>query len=412
MSLSPTTGGFALAPDAPAPGAATAPPIAVPSPRLAFGFALLCVAGVAAAVELTRIHVLAHTDPSFHSVCALSEGVNCETVAVSPWSAVAGLPVAVWGLGGYLVMGALALWARGARRLHPAWPWGILLALAAFSAGASAVLAFISATRIDSLCLFCLATYAVNAALLALGVVAWRRSRAGLADLMRRDLRALGRRPALSAGLALGGVVALSGLELLVPPYWRAPGWADLPRLSTGADGSGHHWIGARDPKLTIVEFSDYQCPHCRASHKSVRALVARHRDRVRLVHRHLPLDLACNPGLPRPFHAHACRFAEAAECAGLQGRFWEMNDALFSIQDRVKSDAVDPVALALRLGLDRAAFKRCLEGHATAGRVASDIGEAMARRLTATPSFLVGEKVYVGRIPAPELRRLLPAPP
>jgi protein-disulfide isomerase len=117
---------------------------------------------------------------------------------------------------------------------------------------------------------------------------------------------------------------------------------------------------------------------------------------------------MACHPGLRRPFHAYACRFAEAAECAGQQGRFWEMNDALFSVQKTTKSRNVDPVGLAVRLGLNRAEFKRCLQGHATAARIAVDVREAMARKLNGTPSFLVGERLFVGRIPEAELEQLL----
>jgi uncharacterized membrane protein len=64
-----------------------------------FAFVLLSLLGVAVAIELTRIHVFVHIDPSYHSVCAMSEGLNCETVAVSPYSVFAGLPVSVLGSG-------------------------------------------------------------------------------------------------------------------------------------------------------------------------------------------------------------------------------------------------------------------------------------------------------------------------
>ena len=101
-----------------------------------------------------------------------------------------------------------------------------------------------------------------------------------------------------------------------------------------------------------------------------------------------------------------------STECAGVQRRFWEMNDAIFSIQETVKTNSVDPTELAVRLGLNRAEFKRCLDRHVTAGRVAKDVQEAMARKLTGTPSFLVGEQVFLGRIPEADLRRLLPGKP
>lgn len=388
----------------------TLPSAATPAPsrRAALVFALLCLLGVAVSVELSRIHVFVHTDPSYHSVCAMSEGVNCETVAASPYSVFARLPVSLWGVLGYLAMGTLALWGWSKKRLHPAWPWGLLLLLSGFSAAVSAILAFISFTRIDSLCLFCMASYAINAALLAVSIVTARPSPARAGSPLVLDARALARRPLLVTTLALAGIIAFVLLQAFVPPYWKTPGWSDLPRLASGTDAQAHHWIGAPEPALTVVEFSDYECPHCRAAHKQMRLVAAKHPNRIRLIHRHLPLDMACHPGMQRPFHLRACLFAEAAECAGLQGRFWDMNDALFSIQDKVKTKDVDPMDLAVRLGLNRSEFKQCLAGHATAERIAADVQESMLRRLDGTPTFLIGDKVFLGRIPERELEQLL----
>lgn len=397
----------------PEPGPASAKsssmPVSTAGPHrtLVISFVLLCLLGLGASVELTRIHVFVHTDPSYHSVCAVSEGLNCETVAISPYSVFAGLPVSVWGILGYLAMGGLAV-SSLSKRLHRAWPWGILLLLTVFSAGTSAVLAFISATRIDSVCLFCTATYVINAALLVLAALVGKRL--GLGPLVRlaRDLQALFTRPLATRAMGLAGVTTLGLLWGFTPCYWSTPGFSDLAGLCSGEDANGHHWLGAKTPKLTIVEFSDYECPHCRGAHKAMRALAAKYADRVRLVHRHLPLDNACHPGLRRPFHPRACAFSEAAECAALQGRFWDMNDALFSIQDTVKSAEVDPVELAVRLGLNRAEFQKCLESHATAERVAVDVKESMALGLNGTPSFIVGRRLFLGGIPEADFEKLL----
>lgn len=383
----------------------------VPSRRWVTLFALLCLLGVAVSAELTRIHVFTHTDPAYHSVCAVSEGVNCETVALSPYSVVAGLPVSIWGMAGYMMMGGLALSSLARRRPRVShYPLGLLFALALFSVCVSAALAYISVTQIDSLCLFCTASYVLNVALLALSLFAYRRSGTGLISLVTGDLRVLGSRKALTTGAAVLGVAAMGGLYKAVPPYWETPGWSDLPALPSGTDENGYHYIGAKVPQITIVEFSDYECPFCRGAHRAMRALAAEHPDQVRLVHRHLPLDMTCHPGLRQPFHLRACLFARAAECAGLQGRFWEMNDALFSIQDTVKAQDVDPVELAVRLGLNRGDFKRCLNEHHVAKRIAADLEESMQRNLTGTPSFLIGERLFMGGIGKQELERLLQA--
>ena len=94
--------------------------------------ALLSLWGLWIAVELTQIHYMTHTDPNFHAVCALSEGVNCETVALSPYSVFMGLPVSVWGIYGYLFMAALSLWGMSKWRLHSAWPLGGMTLLSTF----------------------------------------------------------------------------------------------------------------------------------------------------------------------------------------------------------------------------------------------------------------------------------------
>jgi len=84
------------------------------------------------------------------------------------------------------------------------------------------------------------------------------------------------------------------------------------------------------------------------------------------------------------------------------------MNDALFSSQDKVRARDLDPLDLAVRLGLDRSEFKTCLTEHQTADRVQGDLQEALARKLTGTPSFVVGERLFLGRIPADQLAALL----
>lgn len=371
-------------------------------------FAVLCVIGLLVSAELTRIHLFVHTDPSFHSICAVSDELNCETVAGSPYSVALGLPVSVWGLFGYLVMGLLSLWGASRTRLHRTWPWGILLVLTVLSAVVSAILAYISTTQISSFCLFCMASYGINLLLLSVCLFVLKRSAATFTSLLLADVNTLARRRFLSGNLALSAIALIGAAEASVPHYWSTSAWATLPKLDSGTDEAGHHWLGGCKPALTIVEFSDYECPHCRAAHKQIRELAAKYKDEIRLVHRHLPLDQKCHPGLKKPFHEHACVFAEAAECAALQGRFWEMNDALFSAQETAKATDVDPVDLAVRLGLNRAAFKRCLEGHLTLPKVSTDIRAALDRRLEGTPSFLIEDHLYLGSVSETELLTLL----
>jgi protein-disulfide isomerase len=251
-----------------------------------------------------------------------------------------------------------------------------------------------------------MASYGINIGLVALAISAARTNWGGIGRLLAAGARSFFSPLPLAVAILLAVASMAAMVHGAVRPYWFTPGWSELPKLPSGVDRDGRHWIGARSPRLEIVEFSDYECPHCRKAHKKMRLLTAEHPDEVRFYHRHLPLDRACHPGLTREFHRRACHFAKAAECAGEQGRFWEMNDALFATQDRVKSRDVDVNQLAVLIGLDRSTFKQCMRGERAMARVSKDLESAIERKLTATPTYLIGERKFVGGVQRAEFLR------
>jgi protein-disulfide isomerase/uncharacterized membrane protein len=364
---------------------------------------VLCIAGLAVAVELTVVHVRVHIDPAYRSFCAVSDAVNCETVAQSRYSVFLGVPVSVWGLLGYLIMGLVSLWGlRLSDRRGPAF---LMALLTAGSAATSATLGTISLTVIASVCLLCLASYLINFALLVLGV--WELRRWGPADSLRA-LLGEARRWGRSLPAAAAGAAVTVGLMAFYPAYWEHQRVAAAARtpLPTGVDEQGHAWIGAQTPKLTIVEYSDYECPHCRRSHDEVRALVSRSPEAIRLVHRHYPLDQSCNPAITSPFHRRACAFASLAICAGMQERFWQANDFLF--QQASQGGTIDASTLAAALKLDAVALDRCVREQAPA-RLRADLDDGARLGIRGTPTFVVDGKVYSGRVPPEVVQPFLP---
>jgi protein-disulfide isomerase len=123
----------------------------------------------------------------------------------------------------------------------------------------------------------------------------------------------------------------------------------------------------------------------------------------VRLVRRHFPLDPACNPVVKRAIHPGACQLARAAVCADEQGRFGEMDDALF----RNQKEKLPVEEVASRAGLDLASFRTCLAAPASAARVAADVAAGIAAGVPATPAYVVGRTVRAGKFPW----ELLPPP-
>jgi protein-disulfide isomerase/uncharacterized membrane protein len=395
------------------------------APRLwwpRFAFALLCVAGGAAAVELALIHARVYRDPNVQSFCALSEGVNCDTVALSPYSVFLNIPVAVWGILGYGLM-ALVLawgWVSRERRIKLV----VLGALAAASVCVSAVLAVISVLHIRSLCILCLATYIINVLLLAIVVLLWRRECSGLCLHAAARLLLQHRRVVARLGALAGGAVAM--LWVGYPRYWIQAADASVPaaaasalpsasscpedtEVATGVTADGHHWIGARDPQVTVIEFSDYQCPFCSRAHWEMRTLMRAHFTAIRLVHRHFPLDEACNPIIQRPFHPRACFYAALAICAAEQDKFWAANDYLY-VHGRDQTP-VQPELLAQELGLELQQLRECLQQRAWE-KLKGDLGEGIRLQLRGTPTFVIDGTPYMGKVPPEVLESYLPARP
>jgi protein-disulfide isomerase len=343
--------------------------------------AALAAVGVVLAALLTRQHASAHA--GLASACNLNDFVNCDRVATSRWSVFLGLPVAMWGLLGYgllLITSVVGLRAR----TRGSWPNGLLFAGSALATAASLVLALLSEFGIGALCLYCAGSWGISAALLATSWSACRPE--GVVAALREDLGALAARPALTAGTAVGMAALVALAARAQPRYWEKPP-ARPPAVAV-----------AQPPVAgppVVVEFSDYECPFCAKAHDQLKALLATRPD-VQVVKRHFPLDMACNPLMQRPMHRDACALATAAICAERQGRFAEMDDALFANQKERRS----VVELAKRLGLDVAAFQACLADPETARRLSKDVATGIQIGLKATPTYVVNGVQYAGTLP------------
>jgi protein-disulfide isomerase len=222
---------------------------------------------------------------------------------------------------------------------------------------------------------------------------------------IRADLAALWARSGRTALVAAAALALVALAAAAYPRYWERPPPRVGPPGAQGLPGAGPP-PGAAPGPLTIVEYSDYACPFCARAHEEMRSLLAG-RPEIALVRRHFPLDPSCNPAVKRAIHPSACALARAGICAEEQGRFAEMDDALFGNQ----REGAPLEALAARVGLDRERFRACLAAPSTAERLAADVSEGIRAGVRATPSYLVGGLVHAGRLP-PELFTAQRPPP
>ena len=140
--------------------------------------------------------------------------------------------------------------------------------------------------------------------------------------------------------------------------------------------------LGRIDAPVTVVEFTDYECPYCKQFHSSTFVQLTRDyiaAGKVRWVSRDLPLDM----------HPYARRAAEAARCAGDEGKYWEMRHAFLMSAQELRDEVISEAAQGISLDLSR--FGRCMDSQKYREAVKADAHDASNLRLVHTPSFVVG---------------------
>ncbi len=155
------------------------------------------------------------------------------------------------------------------------------------------------------------------------------------------------------------------------------------PQLVTSQD----HIKGNPDAYVTLVEYSDFQCPACRTYYPLLKQLNEKHPDDVRIVYRHFPLV---------QIHPYAVPAAQASEAAGIQGKFWEMHDKLFETQDGWSKGGVPDgffSDLAGTIGLDVEKFKKDMDSSEVKSKIERDKQFGDKLNVTGTPTFYLNGK-------------------
>ena len=135
--------------------------------------------------------------------------------------------------------------------------------------------------------------------------------------------------------------------------------------------------------------------------HFFLRQLIAKHPDKIRLVHRNFPMDHTVNPIVKEPFHIGSGKMALMAIHAASQNKFWQLNDILFGMTG--ESDVIDVAELAAQLGMDPKTLASSLNDPAARQLLQHDILSALKLQINGTPAYVIKEKVYLAQIP-PEI--------
>jgi protein-disulfide isomerase len=157
------------------------------------------------------------------------------------------------------------------------------------------------------------------------------------------------------------------------------------------------HRQGPDGAPITLVEYGDYECPHCGAAHTVVQAIRAEMGDALRFAYRNFPLE---------DVHPHALHAAWAAEAAGLQGAFWEMHDMLFQHQRTLDDESL--IGFAEVLDLDTEQFVLDMESAGVAERIREDFSSGLRSGVSGTPTFFINGRRHDGAVDAETLQAAL----
>ena len=343
--------------------------------------------------------------------CDVSETISCSVVLASKYAYLPGkIPVAWLALVAYALYsagGILAASGSGTapqrRRLA-----GMLFAASIVGAVYSVYLAFIAVFVLRAVCLLCTGLYLVNAGLLvatALLLNAVRvetsRGREGDSGLVRWV--GVGALAGLAVVLGLLGWEALSDQRVVDDPDFER--WYGARPLVERPPAGGYA-KGKPDAPVVIAEFSDFECGHCAQVYRTLKAVLPRYRDDVRVVFHHYPLDSACNPAVSSSFHRNACLAAIASECASQQGEFWSYHDLLFDNQNDLSRANLERFAADVGLDLDE--FSKCLASEEARSAVVRDIEEGKRLAIKSTPTMFFNRRTIVGALEADKVEQAI----
>lgn len=361
--------------------------------------AALALAGLGVSVVQTQhFYEVRSGSASFSTFCNINEAMNCNAIDASRFSElVPGVPLSSFAAGWFLALFFVALlgrntfWRRESTRA--------MIALSTVGVVFSAIYLLIMVSVIKIGCVLCLSVDAIN--LLLFGLIL---------SLKPEGFKKHKLDPSkwkMFAGIVVGSLaLGVGGLKTMdtaisddTPASEKVDSVLSSPALPVNA-GDEFPSFGPKNAPVTIVEFSDFECPYCRLGAYSVNAVLNRYPQQVRVVFRNYPLDMSCNRNMPRPLHEAACEAARAALCAKQQGKFEAVYETFFDKQPDVLPGKV--VDLAALTGVDTQRLQGCMASPDTNLAIQRDIEEGTRLGVQSTPTFFINGHKVLGALSLP----------
>lgn len=364
---------------------------------------ILAWAGLGLCLELTRIYYGSYRDQNFTALCQISEKVDCKAVALSRYAILLGIPNSAYGMAVYFLLLVLIPFRLKSRvRIFKNLEL-YLAVLALISLVMTVHLAYASFFVLKKVCIWCTCLYAVDIAFLVLALLALERPKAALAQI-KEDLTLLRADPRVLGGALAGAILLMVLLAIL---YSRSQRVRVFPEegVAGNISISGDPVIGSSRARITIIEFSDFQCPSCRYMYQALKRVQEKHNPEIRVIVKNFPLDGSCNPMLKGSPHPNSCIAAMASECAHQLGVFEAFYDKLWTA-DNYSLEKI--MGMAGEAGLDPNEFRNCMGSGPAQQEVLRDIQEAMKLKITGTPLLVINGHIIRSALSEAQLEELI----
>nr|WP_291346019.1 vitamin K epoxide reductase family protein [Desulfobacula sp.] len=358
----------------------------------------LAIAGLLVSTYLSISHFKNYTDIGYKSFCAVSKSINCDTVSQSPYSIFLGVPVPIWGVLGYILIIIILFFSLNVKEKKMGALSTLLLIGVLYSA-IGLFLGIISAAKIHSYCIMCIVIYGINFMLFYMFWLIRRRfEKDSFINLLKKDFLFWKKCKKMVITLGTISIAAFLSLMFFFPHYWELSPPLNAKDIKTGYTEGGYPWIGAENPELTITEFADYQCFQCRKLHFFLRTLIATYPDKLRLIHRHFPMDHKFNPIVKEPLSPGSGILALIAIYASEKNRFWEINDLLYTYDMSRGAIYLEEIAESVNFEPDKMAAE--INSPRITQKLYRDIIAGLKNNIYGTPSYLINGQMYTGYIP------------
>lgn len=362
-----------------------------------------------------KFFALQSATSSGQSLCNLGGIWNCDAVSTSSYAQLLGRPIALWGFATHLVFLFLQIMVAWKQNAQDTWA-RLTVYFTFVVVVASIVMGTISLTKLNSACLFCLIAYGLsilNLALLSLAGFEFKKSFSSLQVVLQEKSLYLSflSVPVLTFMLGASWAGNENAAQVQVFATDKVLAWQNAPAQSF--DPALGLRLGApqEQARMTIVEFADFRCPHCKHAAPSVKAFVQSRPD-VALLFKAYPLDGTCNldPALQGQGDGVSCRLAMAVFCAEKVNQSgWKTFDLIFDQQEELrmlsKVESVDQAICDLKLQ-DCGDMKTCLNDESTKVAIQKMAQEGTQAGLRGTPTFYINNRLLEGAQLIPVLEK------